>query len=258
MANYFSERNELENKIRDLTIALKSLHDTKKDARQNYLSELARLIKSRPGLTATQYAMLLSDNACERESIRTSIGNMGYVAEHHRKFVTGKLGKYDSDLTPTLPNLKRKEITGTGKISLFGFFRFVVEGNIVVRIHGFGYLFVAGHFHFGQLAVAFHLELDLVAHRRFQNNCLDIGNSGYSFTVHRHHAVTHLEDAVVVALGEGGYIQTGFNVVVEEVVGASVGFVGPVGLDIPVILDNSIMNMKNFIVGANKDDYHEG
>ena len=43
---------------------------------------------------------------------------------------------------------------------------------------------------------------------------------------------------------------------VEEVVGASVGFIGPVGLDIPVILDNSIMNMKNFIVGANKNDYH--
>ena len=111
MANYFSERNELENKIRDLTIALDSLRRTKNDARQNYLSELARLIKSRPGLTASQYAMLLSDNACERESIRTSIGNMAHVAEHHRKFVTGKLGKYETDLTPTLPNLKRKEIT---------------------------------------------------------------------------------------------------------------------------------------------------
>lgn len=109
MANYFSERNELENKIRDLTIALDSLRRTKNDARQNYLSELARLIKSRPGLTASQYAMLLSDNACERESIRTSIGNMAYVAEHHRKFVEGKLGRFESDLTPTMPKLKRKE-----------------------------------------------------------------------------------------------------------------------------------------------------
>ena len=110
MANYFSERNELENKIRDLTITLNSLHDAKKDARQNYLSELARLIKSRPGLTASQYAMLLSDNACERESIRTSIGNMAYVAEYHRDFVAGKLDKYALDLTPTMPKLKRKEI----------------------------------------------------------------------------------------------------------------------------------------------------
>ena len=110
MANYFSERNELENKIRDLAITLNSLRDAKKDARQNYLSELARLIKSRPGLTASQYAMLLSDNACERNSIRTSIGNMAHVAEHHRKFVTGKLPNWETDLDPTMPSLKRKEI----------------------------------------------------------------------------------------------------------------------------------------------------
>lgn len=111
MANYFSERNELENKIHDLVIALDSLRRTKDDARQNYLAELAHLIKSRPGLTASQYAMLLSDNACERESIRSSIGSMGYVAEHHRKFVTGKLHNWETDLTPTLPALKRKEIS---------------------------------------------------------------------------------------------------------------------------------------------------
>lgn len=110
MANYFSERNELDSKIHDLILAIDNLRKTKSDARQNYLSELARLIKSRPGLTASQYAMLLSDNACERNSICTSIGNMAHVAEHHHKFVTGKLGKWESDLTPTLPNLKRKEI----------------------------------------------------------------------------------------------------------------------------------------------------
>jgi len=43
---------------------------------------------------------------------------------------------------------------------------------------------------------------------------------------------------------------------VEEITGAALGFAGPVGLDVPVILDNEIMNMKNFIVGANKTDYH--
>ena len=111
MANYFSERNELENKIRDLTIALDSLRRTKNGARQNYLSELARLIKSRPGLTASQYAMLLSDNACERESIRTSIGVMGHVAEHHRKYQAGKLCNWESDLNPTIPTLVRKAHT---------------------------------------------------------------------------------------------------------------------------------------------------
>ncbi len=43
---------------------------------------------------------------------------------------------------------------------------------------------------------------------------------------------------------------------VEEITGAKVGFAGPIGLDIPIILDNEVMNMKNFIVGANKTDYH--
>ncbi|MEG2620949.1 MAG: proline--tRNA ligase, partial [Bacilli bacterium] len=43
---------------------------------------------------------------------------------------------------------------------------------------------------------------------------------------------------------------------VEELCGAIPGFVGPINLSIPVILDNEIMNMTNFIVGANKTDYH--
>ena len=41
---------------------------------------------------------------------------------------------------------------------------------------------------------------------------------------------------------------------VEELTKANLGFAGPVGLDIPVIVDNEVM--KNFIVGANKTDYH--
>lgn len=37
---------------------------------------------------------------------------------------------------------------------------------------------------------------------------------------------------------------------------ANVGFAGPIGLDIPVIMDNEIKYMKNFLVGANETDYH--
>lgn len=43
---------------------------------------------------------------------------------------------------------------------------------------------------------------------------------------------------------------------VEEITKAHVGFAGPIGLDIPVIIDNEIMNMKNFVVGSNRTDYH--
>lgn len=43
---------------------------------------------------------------------------------------------------------------------------------------------------------------------------------------------------------------------VINVTNAKVGFAGPVGISIPVIMDTEIKNMKNFIVGANKTDYH--
>lgn len=42
----------------------------------------------------------------------------------------------------------------------------------------------------------------------------------------------------------------------EKITKASVGFAGPIGLDIPVIIDNEVLGMKNFLVGANKTDYH--
>ena len=42
----------------------------------------------------------------------------------------------------------------------------------------------------------------------------------------------------------------------EEVTGAKVGFAGPIGLDVEIIMDNEVLNMRNFLVGANKTDYH--
>lgn len=43
---------------------------------------------------------------------------------------------------------------------------------------------------------------------------------------------------------------------VEEITNAKVGYAGPIGLNIKIIIDNELLNMKNFIVGANKTDYH--
>jgi len=43
---------------------------------------------------------------------------------------------------------------------------------------------------------------------------------------------------------------------VVRITNANVGFAGPIGLEIPVIMDNEIKYMKNFIVGANETDYH--
>ena len=44
--------------------------------------------------------------------------------------------------------------------------------------------------------------------------------------------------------------------IVEKVTNAPVGFAGPIGLDIPIFVDFEVTHMKNFIVGANKNDYH--
>lgn len=45
---------------------------------------------------------------------------------------------------------------------------------------------------------------------------------------------------------------------IKEITGANVGFTGPIGLkkEIRVIVDKSIVNMKNLIVGGNETDYH--
>ncbi|MBE7027561.1 MAG: proline--tRNA ligase [Ruminococcaceae bacterium] len=43
---------------------------------------------------------------------------------------------------------------------------------------------------------------------------------------------------------------------VREFTKAEVGFAGPVGLDIPIICDNEVFAMSNFIVGANETGYH--
>ena len=43
---------------------------------------------------------------------------------------------------------------------------------------------------------------------------------------------------------------------VIKITNANIGFAGPIGLKIPIIMDNGIKYMKNFIVGANETDYH--
>ena len=43
---------------------------------------------------------------------------------------------------------------------------------------------------------------------------------------------------------------------VVRLTNAKVGFAGPVGITIPVIADHRIKTMSNFLVGANKSDYH--
>ena len=57
-------------------------------------------------------------------------------------------------------------------------------------------------------------------------------------------------------LKNGKKIELASKEEVEKITGAKVGFAGPINIDIPIILDNDIMLMKNFLTGANKTDYH--
>lgn len=43
---------------------------------------------------------------------------------------------------------------------------------------------------------------------------------------------------------------------VERITKAKIGFAGPIGLDISVIIDEDVLKMHNYVVGANETDYH--
>jgi prolyl-tRNA synthetase len=43
---------------------------------------------------------------------------------------------------------------------------------------------------------------------------------------------------------------------VEKATGSKVGFAGPIGLKIPLVMDHQISHLTNFVIGANKTDYH--
>lgn len=46
------------------------------------------------------------------------------------------------------------------------------------------------------------------------------------------------------------------NALVAKTIGCEVGSIGPVGLDVPVIIDRSASVLDHFVCGANKDDQH--
>jgi len=65
-----------------------------------------------------------------------------------------------------------------------------------------------------------------------------------------------VNEAKVLKLVGGFEINLADYPLVEEITNAKVGFAGPINLDIPIIVDNEVLEMSNFVVGANKTDYH--
>ena len=65
-----------------------------------------------------------------------------------------------------------------------------------------------------------------------------------------------VNETKVIKLVGGNEIVLADAAEVEEATGAPVGFAGPVGIRCPVLMDQELTLMKNFIVGANEADHH--
>lgn len=65
-----------------------------------------------------------------------------------------------------------------------------------------------------------------------------------------------LNETKVLKLLQANEIELAAFEDVERITKAAVGFAGPVGLGIKIVMDREVSAMKNFIVGANKTNYH--
>lgn len=106
--NYFATIHKNAAKKEELLDALRKLWKQEDEARSNYIQRVESLIRSRPGLTAHQYAIMLSDDPKEQASIRTSIGMLGQKAEEARSSANFYLRT--KCYHPSVPSLVAKPI----------------------------------------------------------------------------------------------------------------------------------------------------
>jgi prolyl-tRNA synthetase len=95
--------------------------------------------------------------------------------------------------------------------------------------------------------------MDLPATRFVKTLIYVINGEPYALLVRGDHEVNETK---VLKLLNKTEIEMAGPEVVTQVTGAPVGFAGPIGLDIPIIVDQEVALMANFIVGANREDYH--
>lgn len=80
-----------------------------------------------------------------------------------------------------------------------------------------------------------------------------IDNKFYACVIPADHEVSELKLLKAV---NGKTIELAIPEEVKKITNAEVGFAGPIDLDIDIILDEDVLLMKNFLVGANKTGYH--
>lgn len=101
--NYFTNRDSIKRQKEELWEKLYSLLEEDNNAREEYLEAVKNAIEEKPGLTAEQYAMMLTDDADERYRISCSISMFGFMADDARKYDGMHLCA-----EPSLPELTRK------------------------------------------------------------------------------------------------------------------------------------------------------
>ncbi|MBP3635145.1 MAG: proline--tRNA ligase [Bacilli bacterium] len=67
---------------------------------------------------------------------------------------------------------------------------------------------------------------------------------------------SEVNETKVLKLLNAENIELASEAEVKKVTRSEIGFVGPISIDVPIIIDNEVSTMINFIVGANKKDYH--
>ncbi|MGI6546086.1 MAG: proline--tRNA ligase [Fastidiosipilaceae bacterium] len=95
--------------------------------------------------------------------------------------------------------------------------------------------------------------LDLPAEKFVKTLIYVIDGEPHALLVRGDHEIN---EAKVLKLLNKSEIEMADATLVREVTDAPVGFAGPIGIDIPVIMDTEVSLMANFIVGANQLDRH--
>ncbi len=80
-----------------------------------------------------------------------------------------------------------------------------------------------------------------------------VDNEPYAFLLRGDHELNETKALKLLGKSE---IEMAPPTVVEDVTNAPVGFAGPIGLNIPVIMDQEVSLLANFTVGANAKDKH--
>jgi len=65
-----------------------------------------------------------------------------------------------------------------------------------------------------------------------------------------------INESKVLTLLNGNNIELANPEKVLELANSPIGFIGPINLNCKIVVDNEVVKMKNFIVGANETDYH--